>query len=85
MLNRALAAVFNQWKSKWADEKGYRGKLAVVAARMRNRNLAGAWGQWQGRTLVHFSSQPKPFWSHLPVSPFLLDWGKIMRPTYPTK
>jgi hypothetical protein len=23
----------------------------------------------QGLTLVHFSAQPKPFWSHLPVSP----------------
>ena len=30
-------------------------------------------------------SSPKPFWSHLPVSPCLIDWGKIMHPTYPTK
>ena len=36
-------------------------------------------------TLVHFSAQPKPFWSHLPVSPCLIEWGKIMHPTYPTK
>jgi len=34
---------------------------------------------------LHFSAQPKPFWSHLPVSPCLIDWGKIMHPTYPTK
>jgi hypothetical protein len=26
-------------------------------------------GLRQGLTLVHFSAQPKPFWSHLPVSP----------------
>jgi len=39
----------------------------------------------QGLTFVHFSAQPKPFWSHLPVSPCLIDWGKIMHPTYPTK
>ena len=39
----------------------------------------------QGLTLVHFSAQPKPIWSHLPVSPCLIDWGKIMHPTYPTK
>jgi len=38
----------------------------------------------QGLALVHFSSQPKPLWSHLPVSPCLIDWGKIMHPTYPT-
>jgi len=39
----------------------------------------------QGLTLVHFSAQPKPFWSHLPVSPCLIDWGNIMHPTYPTQ
>ena len=39
----------------------------------------------QGLTLVHFSAQPKPFWSHLPTSPCLIDWGIIMHPTYPTK
>ena len=38
----------------------------------------------QGLTLVHFSAQPKPFWSHPPLSPCLIDWGKIMQPTYPT-
>jgi ankyrin repeat protein len=41
--------------------------------------------QWQGLALVHFSAQPKPFWSHLPVFPCLTDWGEIMHPTYPTK
>jgi hypothetical protein len=39
----------------------------------------------QGLTLVNFSAQPKPLWSHLLVSPCLIDWGKIMHPTYPTK
>ena len=39
----------------------------------------------QGLTLVHFSPQPKPFWSHLPVSPCLIDWRRILHPTYPTK
>ena len=34
-------------------------------------------------TLVHVSARPKPFWSHLPVSPCLIDWGNIMHPTYP--
>jgi len=45
----------------------------------------GGGARAQGHTLVHFSAQPKPFWSHLPVSPCLIDWGKIMRPTYATK
>jgi hypothetical protein len=39
----------------------------------------------QGLTLVHFSAQPKPLWSHLPVSPCVIDWGGVMHPTYPTK
>ena len=42
-------------------------------------------GKGQGLTLIHFSAQPKPFWPHLPVSPCLIDWGKIVHPTYPTK
>jgi len=37
----------------------------------------------QGLTVVHFSVQPKPCWSHLCLSPCLIDWGKIMHPTYP--
>jgi len=36
----------------------------------------------QGLTLVHFPSQPEPFWSHLPVSPCLIDKLQIMHPTY---
>jgi len=36
----------------------------------------------QGLTLIHFAAQPKLFWSHLPVSPSLVDWGEIMHPTY---
>jgi hypothetical protein len=33
----------------------------------------------------HFAAQPQPYWSHLPVSPCVIDWGEIMRPTYLTK
>jgi hypothetical protein len=47
------------------------------------RGLAGrrqlpwrAPGEAQGLTLVHFSAQPKPFLSHRPVSPCVIDWGK---------
>jgi len=39
----------------------------------------------QGLTIVHFSPQPKPCFSHLPVSPCLIDWGEIMHPSYATK
>ena len=45
----------------------------------------GGGGHRQELTLVHFSAQPKPFWSHLPVSPCLIDQGKIKQPTHPTK
>ena len=31
------------------------------------------------------SAQPEPFWAHFPVSPCPIDWGKTMRPTYPTQ
>jgi len=40
--------------------------------------------QHLGLTLVHFTAQPKPFWSHLPASPCLIDEGKIMHQTHPT-
>jgi hypothetical protein len=41
---------------------------------------------WEaGSTIVHFSAQPKPFWSRLPVSPCLIDWGEILQPTHHTK
>jgi len=39
----------------------------------------------QGLTLFHFSVQPQPFWSHLTVSPCLIDWGKTIHPTYATE
>ena len=60
----------------------------VVGARTGARvpgAAPGAAEYSQGLTIVHFSAQPQPFWSHLPVSPCLIDWGKIMHPTYPTK
>jgi len=44
-----------------------------------------AGGDGQGLTLVHFAAQPVPFWSHLPGSPCLIDWGEIMHPTYSHK
>jgi hypothetical protein len=39
----------------------------------------------QGLTLFHVSAQPKPCWSHLLVSPCLIDWGEIMQLMYPMK
>jgi hypothetical protein len=50
------------------------------ASVLMNRRLMEKVGG-QGLTLVHFSAQPQPFWSHLPVSPCLIDWGKILHPT----
>ena len=47
--------------------------------------VAGAAAAGQGLTLVRFSAQPKPFWSHLHVPPCLIKWGIIMTPTYPSK
>ena len=31
-------------------------------------------------TGAQLSAQPKPSWSHLPVSPCLIDWGEMMHP-----
>jgi len=42
----------------------------------RRRQGKGTRTLWQGLTLVHFSAQPKPLWSYLPVSPCLIDWGQ---------
>ena len=70
---------------------------AVVSGGAKGAAAEAPPGQWlasrknnrskQGLTLVHCSAQPKPFWStsHLPVSRCLIDLGKIMHPTYPTK
>jgi len=50
------------------------------------RQLHAARGaQGKGLTPVDFLAQPKPFWSHLPVSPRLIDWGEIMHSRYATK
>jgi len=46
---------------------------------------AGVVAAVQGLTLVHFSAQLEPCWSHLCLSHCQIDWGKIMHPTYPTK
>jgi len=39
----------------------------------------------QGLTLVHFSAQPKPFWSHLPVSTLSNRPGKNDAPNVSNK
>jgi hypothetical protein len=39
----------------------------------------------QGLILVHVSAQLEPCWSHLCLSPCLIDWGETMHPTYPTR
>jgi len=52
---------------------------AAAAAQGEAAAEAGAF------TLVRFSAEPKPFWSHLLVSPCLIDWVKIKHLTYPTK
>ena len=59
--------------------------LAVVGVRSPRGVALGSMPLKQGLTLVHFSAQPKPCWSHLSLSTCLIDWGKIMHPTYPTK
>ena len=46
--------------------------VALSTSRCHTWKLAGN----QGLTLVHFSAQPKPFWSHFVVSSCLIDWGK---------
>ena len=62
------------------------GRAAVASAPYDAAAAAAAAAAWsQGLTLVHFSAQPKPFWSHLPVYPCLIDWGGIMHLTQPTK
>jgi hypothetical protein len=67
-----------------SDDDGVYGtppnKLIVGQNTMFTRQFRG-----QGHTLVHFSAQPKPFWSHLPVVPCLINWREIMHLTYPTK
>ena len=52
-------------------------ELAAAGAAAANERAEQA-ERRQGLTLVHLSAQPKPFWSHLPVSPCLIDWGEIM-------
>jgi hypothetical protein len=58
---------------------------ALALAREVDAHALLALPAQQGLTLVHFSAQPKPFLSHLLLSPCLIDWGKIMHPTYLTK
>ena len=45
----------------------------ILAPNPRSSTLGAA---HQRLTLVHFSAQPEPFWSHLPVFPCLIDWGE---------
>jgi hypothetical protein len=59
---------------------GARVRIAATAARVEALTAAAA-----GADTRPLSAQPKPFWSHLPVSLCLIDWGEIMHPTYPTE
>ena len=54
----------------------------MTATRYQLAQIGTTW--YQGLTFVHFLAQPKPSWSHLPVSPCLIDWEIIMHPTDPT-
>ena len=66
-----------------ADEAGEEREGSTTAANVspKRDGEMDVDGVRQGLTLVHFSAQPKPFPSHLPVAPCLIDWGGIMRPT----
>jgi hypothetical protein len=60
----------------YAASRGEAGSLPL-------RHVGGS--HVQGLTLLHFSAKFEPFWTHLRMSPSLIDWGKVMHPTYPTK
>ena len=61
------------------------GALAASECHCLNSTVVNATTLGQGLTLVHFSAQPKPCWSHFSLSPCLIDWRKFMHPTFPTK
>jgi len=63
----------------------YFGEGCILGDVRRRENLRAQNTCEAGASLVHISAQPKPSWTHLPVSPCLLDWGEIMLPTHPTK
>ena len=66
-------------KGAVSDGRGlYSSPRASASALAFVRSLALS----QGLTVVHFSAQLK---SHLPVSPCLINWRKIVHPTYPTE
>ena len=73
--------VFSHIHGWWKGDGGVGGDESRWGRDTRGRVRA----MRQGLTLVHFSAQPKPFWSLLPVSPCLINWGKIMHPTHPTQ
>jgi hypothetical protein len=51
---------------------GFANNASVIKLQPKKAtSAAGAYTQ-----LIHFSAQPKPFWSHLPVSPYLILGGK---------
>jgi len=63
------------------------GRVEAPACRRSSTRSAGgrAANSRQRLTLVHFSAQPEPCWSHVSLSPCLVNWENIMQTTYPTK
>jgi hypothetical protein len=56
------------------DGANHRRSAGGMPALLRGQHARA--GAGQGLKLVQLSAQPKPIWSHLPVSPSLTDWGK---------
>ena len=84
-LSTRVSAGFNLHRPTWSS-----GRLWLVSALMMSKFHLVMRMVWlgagrQGLTLVHFSAQPEPFWSHLLVSTCIIDWEEIMHPTYSTK
>jgi len=88
--NKATSGAEATYMESWGDSiVADHGRTAQLAAalgvrtppvRIDSMAKYGALAR-QGLTLVHFSVQLKRFWSHLPVSLCLIDWGRIMHPT----
>jgi hypothetical protein len=92
-LNPAANAVCDTAMSKEHDANSFCWNAKVRLKRStatpigmdRMQSVASGTTMRQGLTLVHLSGQHKPFWSHFPVFPCLIDCGELMRPMYHTK